>query len=208
MIVDLSYNCNRGSMNKKGIAPKRDTNTFNWRLRQARDEMNISQVEMHNRIVSIVRRSEPDFSMTPAAYNKLEIGDTTNPKISVIAACGEILGISLDKLITGKDAEIEKGVFLHEESEKIAQLSDEMLPKSRRLMLIIAEYLTNEDDKERRRDQGITRFLDNVDHFLTNGQRKMAADILRSFRPDSQNQKEYSQSEQSDSLDIHDAQYR
>lgn len=208
MIVDLSYNCNRGSMNKKGIAPKRDTNTFNWRLRQARDEMNISQVEMNNRIINIVRRSEPDFSMTPAAYNKLETGDTTNPKISVIAACGEILGISLDKLITGKEMEVEKGVFLHEESEKIAQLSDDMLPKSRRLMCIIADYLANEDDKERRRDQGVTRFLDNVDHVLTNGQRKMAADILRSFRLDSQDQTEYSQSEQSNNPDTHDVRHR
>lgn len=208
MIVDLYYNCNRGAMNKKGSALKRDTNTFNWRLRQARDEMNISQVEMNNRIINIVRRSEPDFSMTPAAYNKLEIGDTTNPKLSVIAACGEILGLSLDKLITGKEIEVEKGTFLHEESEKIAHLSDDMLPKSRRLMLIIAEYLAKEDDKERRRDHGVTRFLDNVDHVLTNGQRKMAADILRSFRLDSQEQKESSQSDQSNSPDIHDAQYR
>lgn len=46
----------------------RDTDTFAWRLRQHRDAMKITQFEMCDRIVAIVRRHDPEFSLSYPAH--------------------------------------------------------------------------------------------------------------------------------------------
>ena len=120
---------------------KKDTNALSWRLRRARDEMGITQIDMCNRIVEIVRRSEPNFSMSPAAYNKIETGDTATPKLAVLIACKQILGISLDELIAGETIDTEQQhPFLHDESYVIAKLADDMMPYHRRFMRLMMAF--------------------------------------------------------------------
>lgn len=118
---------------KKGFMA-RDTNTFAWRLRSARDALGITQFEMCDRIKSIVQRKEPTFDLSYPAYNKYETGDTATPRLSVMAAIGQVLNVSLDYLITGEEPAGEAG-FNTVEAEQVAAIVDNLPPELRAALL-------------------------------------------------------------------------
>lgn len=127
-----------------GKAYMRNTDTFAWRLRQQRDAMGITQFEMCDRIIAIIRRDEPEFSLSYPAYNKYETGDTATPRLNVLTAIREITGLSLDYLIAGEPEET-GSEFATEEAEQIAVIVDSLPPDLRAALLDGATLLQRLD---------------------------------------------------------------
>ena len=103
----------------------RNTDSFAWRLRQARDAMGITQFEMCDKIKAVIRREEPTFDLSYPAYNKYETGDTATPRLNVLSAISEITELSLDYLVSGREKEKEER-FATTEAEQIAAIVDSL----------------------------------------------------------------------------------
>ena len=156
----------------------RDTNTFAWRLRQHRDSMGITQFEMCDRIVAIIRRDvNPNFSMAYPAYNKLETGDTVTPKHSVLKAIKEITGLSLDYLITGEEPEAEAR-FMTEEAEKVADIVDALPENLRKVLLSGAQTLRQMNQQIEQAETEQVLFLQKIKALLPEQERLQAISIL------------------------------
>ena len=145
--------------------------------------MGITQFEMCDRIVAIIRRDvNPNFSMAYPAYNKLETGDTVTPKHSVLKAIKEITGLSLDYLITGEEPEAEAR-FLTEEAEKVGAMIDKMSQTGRKFIEGVAIDLLALDKEQHQRQMRIARLLlDNI-NALDNGDRATARAYIADMAP-------------------------
>lgn len=155
----------------------RNTDTFAWRLRQQRDAMGITQFEMCDRIVRIIRRNEPEFSLSYPAYNKYETGDTATPRLNVLAAIREITGLSLDYLITGEQEET-GSEFATEEAEQIAVIVDSLPPDLRAALLDGATLLQRLDRTIAQNQIEQALFLDRIKSLLPEQERIQAQSIL------------------------------
>lgn len=156
----------------------RDTNTFAWRLRQHRDAMGITQFEMCDRIVAIIRRDvDAGFSMTYPAYNKLETGDTATPRHPVLKAIKEITGLSLDYLIVGEEPEGAAN-YSTPEAEQVATIVDTLPESLRQVMLNGAQILRQMDRRLEQAETEQVLFLQKIKALLPEQERLQAISIL------------------------------
>ena len=160
-----------------GKAYMRNTDTFAWRLRQQRDAMGITQFEMCDRIIAIIRRDEPEFSLSYPAYNKYETGDTATPRLNVLTAIREITGLSLDYLIAGEPEET-GSEFATEEAEQIAVIVDSLPPDLRAALLDGATLLQRLDRTISQNQIEQALFLDRIKSLLPEQERIQAQSIL------------------------------
>lgn len=156
---------------------KGDENSFGQRLKKEREKKGLTQAEL---IKMANEYGGTDMPESVPALSQLELGVTKRIHVDLLLALSKILNTNAHYLITGE--EVGEILGYSEEAERVARLIDAMLPRSRHLLKIIAEHLVETDRYERKRDQEITRLLDDVSHLLTSSQRSMAADILRSLR--------------------------
>jgi transcriptional regulator with XRE-family HTH domain len=154
-----------------GKAYMRNTDTFAWRLRQHRDAMKITQFEMCDRIIAIVRRDEPGFSLSYPAYNKMETGDTATPKHNVLKAIKEITGLSLDYLIAG---EVEDGEdeFDTVEARQVGAMIDQMSQSTRQMMMAAARAAMQLENELLETQSELVELLRENIQFMENGARK------------------------------------
>ena len=70
--------------------------TLGQRIRKARQRYGMSQTELAKRV-----------GISKTAMNQIEMGETTDPRISRIRAIADILGVSMDYLAGREDEEDE-----------------------------------------------------------------------------------------------------
>ena len=169
----------------KAVKPRNGEDSFGQRLKREREKKGLTQAEL---IKMANEYGGTDMPGSVPALSQLEQGVTRRIHVDLLLALSKILNVNAHYLITGEEqGEI---ISYSEEAERVTRLIDAMLPKSRRLMKVIAENLVENDRYERKQEQEITRLLDDISHLLTVGQRDMAASILRSLsaaeQPDQQ----------------------
>lgn len=162
---------------KKGFMAARDTNTFAWRLRSTRDALGITQFEMCDRVKSIVQRKEPTFDLSYPAYNKYETGDTATPRLSVLAAISQVLGVSLDYLITGEEPDGEVKFATHE-AEQVASIVDNLPAELRTALLDGAQLLQRLHRNIEHSQLEHVMFLEEIKTLLPEQKRIQAQSIL------------------------------
>lgn len=155
----------------------RDTNTFAWRLRQQRDAMGITQFEMCDRIIKVVRRDEPEFNLSYPAYNKYETGDTATPRLNVLAAIREITGLTLDYLITGEEPDKEPE-YKTTEAAATAEIVETLPPDLRTTLLEGARLLQRMDQALIQTQVEQINFLTRIKALLPEQERIQAISIL------------------------------
>ena len=160
-----------------GKAYMRNTDTFAWRLRQQRDAMGITQFEMCDRIIEVVRRTEPEFSLSYPAYNKYETGDTATPRLNVLTAIREITGLSLDYLITGEEPDKEPE-YKTTEAPAIAEIVESMPPNLRATLLSGAQLLQQMDQAILQSQMEQIAFINRIKSLLPEQERIQAQSIL------------------------------
>lgn len=160
-----------------GKAYMRNTDTFAWRLRQQRDAMGITQFEMCDRIIKVIRRDEPEFNLSYPAYNKYETGDTATPRLNVLAAIREITGLSLDYLITGEEPD-KAPEYSTVEATTIAEIVESMPPNLRTTLLNSAQLLQQMDQAIVQSQLEQIAFLQRIKALLPEQERVQAQSIL------------------------------
>lgn len=174
MIGNMKH-CTRGK-----ACMKVEADSFAARLGWVRKyKLGISQKQMCARVVEIVRRKDPKFTMTPAGWNKFETGDTATPKHVILAAISEITGCSLDYLILGKEPPPEPpSSYYSDDADRIAVMADDMLPRSRILLTMIAEGLLRIDEEQNESDARLSQLLLENINTLANGHRAEAREYI------------------------------
>lgn len=124
-----------------------DTNTFAWRVMIARKERGLNQRQV---VDLLCERYSID--LTPAAYSKIERGETELPRIKVLIAISDILGVSLHKLLTGQDWTEPVDQFSSPEANIVGSMVDGMMQDSRETMVYIAKRLLDKDNLLRDRE--------------------------------------------------------
>lgn len=145
-------------MDDLAMKPRKRANrkqgTFAWRLRQAREEKELEQTQV---VDELKRRF--GYEMTYAAYNKHETGDTENPKLAVLDMLSQVLGCSIDYLVSGREPEEKTAKFWSEEADKAGNIIDGMLPQTRGLALCILDQLMQMDKEQRSNEYEIAHLL-------------------------------------------------
>lgn len=158
------------------MSKKRDTHTLGWRVATERKKSGLTQAQL----VELVK--EHGITMSVTALSQIELDETTRVRIDYLLAIANKLGVDICYLITGE--EHGETISYSAEAEEVARMVDEMLPRSRLSMQVIAKNLVEADKKDRRKDIEITRFLQSLDQsltYLTDSQRSEIADILHNL---------------------------
>lgn len=171
MIIDSLYQTSkeRCCMPLKRRAKK---GTFGERVKECREE---NTTYTQNDFIDILK-TRYGISMSAAAFSKIELGETRRLDPSLIIAIAEIALTNVHYLITGEETgEI---TSYSEEAEHVARLVDQMLPRSKQLVKIIAQNLLTIDNEQREAEVDIVVLLQENINLLNNGDRKIAADYI------------------------------
>lgn len=155
---------------------KRDEQSFGWRLAKIREDREMSQKEVVDKLAEYdsdgIPRSVP-------ALSQLELGMTKRVHVDLLLALSEILNVSVAYLITG--VEPESPTAWSEEAELVARLIDQMQPPSRQVLLAAAKAtLEAERQLQKQAEQQISesekelaRIMRSYISHLENGDRKV-----------------------------------
>ncbi len=163
------------NVKKIGVDDVVNRNTLAWRIMLAREDKGLKQNELVDKL-----RSRPyEIDLSYPGYSKIESGATRNPKHEILIALSEILEISLDELIAGKEPRKEETVhFFSEVAEEVAEIADELDEENRSFLLTIARHLQKLDQEQRDSDEMIIALLSsNLPHLPNGEQRKTRSAI-------------------------------
>ena len=152
---------------------KRDEQSFGWRLMKIREDREMSQKEVVDKLAAYDNEGIP---RSVPALSQLELGMTKRVHVDLLLALSEILNVSVAYLITG--VEPESPTAWSEEAEQVARLIDQMLPRSRQLIKTIAKNLVIIDNEQREAEVNIAVLLQENLNLLNNGDRKIAVEYI------------------------------
>lgn len=131
-----------------------DTNTLAWRVMLAREQKDLRQIDL----VALMNRPPYNPGVSTGAYSKIETSDTLTPKHDTMIALSEILGVSINWLIAGREWHDGKSVdvFISPEANRTGEMVDQMMPDERIMaedaVRIIYKLSQNAQGKEKQID--------------------------------------------------------
>lgn len=152
---------------------KRDEQSFGWRLAKMREDREMSQKEV---VEKLAKYNIEGIPRSIPALSQLELGMTKRVHVDLLLALSEILNANVAYLITGEEPE--SPVMWSEEADQVANLIDKMLPRSRQLIKTIAKNLLTIDNEQREAEVNIAVLLQENLNLLNNGDRKIAVEYI------------------------------
>ena len=150
-----------------------EENTFGWRLMKAREDLQMSQKDV---IEKLAKYKGKDIPRSVPALSQLEIGQTKRVHVDLLLALCEILGVDATYLITGVEAE--KPTTWSEEAEKLAAVVDGLSPRARRLLLDGAQMLKQIESEILESQREIARLLEENINLLSNSDQRIAGEYI------------------------------
>lgn len=150
-----------------------EENTFGWRLMKAREDRQMSQKDI---IEKLANYKGKDMPRSVPALSQLEIGQTKRVHVDLLLALCEILDVTPGYLITGVEAE--KPTAWSEEAEKLASMVDGLSPRARRLLLDGAQMLKQIESEIIENHREIARLLEENINLLSNSDQRIAAEYI------------------------------
>lgn len=151
--------------------------TFAWRLMLEREKKGLSQVELSEELTRRLKGKKV-APPTPMTVSKMERGIIVTPKHEVLEGLSEIFRCTIDYLVTGKEPEPEPDQFVTPEANTVGTMIDAMLPRSRRIMVIVADGLLAADTEQNESDVRIAELLQENITLMSNGQRSVADEYI------------------------------
>lgn len=170
IIFDL---CSQHTVEKSIMAKRRNVrDSFGKRVRDGREEKGLTQSDMIRLL-----NERYGIQMSEAAFSKIEIGETKRLHIDLQMAIAGILNNDIRYLLTGEEVG-STALAWSEEAEIIAGLVDSLLPRSRRLVEIVARNLLAIDNEQRENEKELIELLMENINLLPNGAGKIAKDYI------------------------------
>ena len=149
-----------------------EMNTIGRRIRLAMTENELRQVDVLEQLRT------HGIEMSKAQLSKIVNDDVTMFAPETLIALGKILDINLHYMITGEELETKVERFFSDEANAVGAMIDAMMPRSRRMILIMAESLLKTDQEQRSNELEIAALLEENIKLLSNGDRKVATDYI------------------------------
>lgn len=155
---------------------KRDEQSFGWRLMKIREDREMSQKEVVDKLADYDSEGIP---RSIPALSQLELGMTKRVHVDLLLALSEILNVSVGYLITG--IEPESPTAWSEEAEQVARLIDQMQPPTRQVLLSAAKAALEAERQLRKQteqqmfesEKELSRIMKSYASHLENSDRKV-----------------------------------
>lgn len=145
--------------------------TMGGRIKAALIEKEMNQTELRKAL------AQHGVVISKAQVSKLVGGSVKRPPTKTLQAIKQILGVSLDYLVDSDEPEEEER-FMSDEANQIGAMVDAMLPRSRQLLLSIADGLLRIDEEQYESDARLSQLLMENISGLANGYRAEAREYI------------------------------